>query len=195
MVTTAAFASTNKLTKVLTAAAITLIGAAALIGCEQGQSTATSQPTVVHYSASWAKAYTSVAALKQDADLAVDGTIARIVGVTKESNNLIFTDYGLTVQSVAFNPHKAEISKEIVIHQTGGVVGNTRFEFLDNPLFHTGEHVVLFLQGYSPGHYFVIGGPTGRFRVQSGLVEPLSKDGIKFVGPMSEEAFLAVVRT
>ncbi len=154
------------------------------------------EPTVVHLDASWAKGYSSVGALKQDADLAVDGTIVRTVAVTKDNTGLVFTDFALSVQAVAFNPRKAVVSKdkEIVIHQTGGTVGNTRYEVRDDPLFKVGDHAVLFLQQYSADHYFVIGGPTGRFTVKDGFVYPMSHDGVKFTGPTTEDEFLTRIR-
>jgi hypothetical protein len=120
-----------------------------------------SRPSVVQLDASWAKAYRSFAELKQDADIAVDGSIDRTISVTRDTNGLVYTDFALSIDAVAYNPSKAPVSREIVVHQTGGVIGSTLYEVTDDPLFQSGERVILFLQQYSPGHYFVIGGPTG----------------------------------
>jgi hypothetical protein len=149
--------------------------------------------STVPLAASWAKGYTTITALKQDADLAVDGTVSRVVSVTKDSKNLVFTDYSISVRSVAHNPRKIAVSAEIIVHQTGGIVGNTKFELTDDPLFAIGEHVILFLQQYGPDHYFVIGGPTGRFQVQNGVVKAVSLDGVKLAADITEESFLAAI--
>lgn len=50
---------------------------------------------------------------------------------------------------------------EIIIKQTG----DESVEVEDDPLLKPGETAVLFLRDYSPGHYFIVGGPPGRFHV------------------------------
>lgn len=174
---------------------VTLLLAVSAIGVAVAANSYFANPStsVVRLDASWAKGYTSIAALKQDADLAVDGTIGRVIAVTKDSKNLVFTDYALEVRSVAFNRKRISVAPEIVVHQTGGTVGNTRYEVTDDPLFNAGEHVVLFLQQYSPGHYFVIGGPTGRFEVQNGLVKAFSPDGVNLGTTVTEDSFLSTI--
>lgn len=151
--------------------------------------------TNVPMTASWATAYTSFAALKANADVAVDGTITRIAGVTDQTpRNPASTDYVLRLQTVGYDPKHLIQSSEIVIHQTGGVIGGHRYEVTDDPLFQVGEHVILYLKQYGPDHYYVIGGPTGRFKVEGGSLRPMAQDGVRLVSPMSEAGWLATLR-
>jgi hypothetical protein len=39
-----------------------------------------------------------------------------------------------------------------------------------------------------------LGGPSGRFEVQNGLVTPINDEGVKFVAPMSESDFVAAIQ-
>src|SRR5487761_1710802 len=77
--------------------------------------------------------------------------------------------------------------------QTGGTVNGHVAQIADDPLFKVGERVVLFLHEYSPGRYFVVGGPSGRFELQAdGTVRPFNDEGVRMTA-MSEEAFVGEV--
>ncbi len=78
--------------------------------------------------------------------------------------------------------------------ETGGVIGNVRYEVSDDPLFREGEQAVLFLHQYRPEYYFVEGGPSGRFTVQGGMVRPITDEGIIFSAPVSETEFFTEIQ-
>jgi hypothetical protein len=185
-------------TRKLTVAALVVAGIALIVGfLAMGHANSTSsgaKAKTVRMEASWAKGYSSLSALKADADLSIDGTVSNVIGVTKDSKNLVFTDYAVSIKAVVYDPnHRAPMSA-IVVDQTGGIIGDSRFEVADDPLFQVGEHVILFLHEYSPGHFFVIGGPTGRFEVLGGYAHAMSPDGVKFTNPVTEAEFVASSR-
>lgn len=148
----------------------------------------------VSLSSDWAVTYQDIKSLKQAADVVVVGTITGVGGVTSTKPGLVFTDFTFQVRNVLQDPRGRVSGPTLSIHQTGGVIGNRRYEIQDDPLFQQGEQAILFLHEYSPGHYFVIGGPTGRFRVQGGLVHPVDDEGVQFAASMSEAAFVDLIR-
>jgi hypothetical protein len=139
---------------------------------------------VVSLDASWAKLYHSFADLKSNADLAVEGTVTKVLQtVTPSDGTPPSTDFQFTVSRVLQDPAKRlQGSSTLTLHQTGGTVGTTLYQVDDDPLFQTGEHVVLFLHEYQTGYYYVIGGPSGRFEVQNGTVKPINDEGVAYTG-------------
>nr|BBH93026.1 hypothetical protein KTA_12250 [Thermogemmatispora argillosa] len=63
----------------------------------------------------------------------------------------------------------------------------------DDPLFQIGDEAVLFLRPFRPGHYLVVGGPSGRFRLHNGLITPFTEQGVKLSWPLTEEEFRAAL--
>ena len=172
-------------------AAVTAAAALCVLGACSASPQTSAAPKVVSMDASWAEAYQSMSALKAHTDVAVEGTItAASLDPQASSTDVPFTDFQFTVGSTFFDPHNrivAAASKPAVltIHQTGGLVNGTIFQVDDDPLFQVGQRYVLFLREYSPGHYLVVGGPTGRFAVAaSGAVTPIVSDGVKFTGTL-----------
>ncbi|GHO51965.1 hypothetical protein [Ktedonobacter robiniae] len=172
----------------------------ALGGCgsasDQTSATTTSSnttPQIVHLDMSWSKNYHTLKDLKQDAGVAVHGTITRIINQEVDSAGIPYTNFEFTVSHIAHDPAKSLTKNAVVggatritIHQTGGVVNNTHYESSDDPLFQVGEQYILFLKEYKPGFYYVIGGPTGRFKVQNGAVSPMNNDGVPFSGSQDD---------
>jgi hypothetical protein len=157
--------------------------------CSSGHS-ATARTTVT-MDASWAEYYHSLSTLKAHSELAVEGTITGVKSVSS-AHGIPFTDFEFTVSSTLFDPgHRVTIGKAVVIHQTGGTMNGRQFQVDDDPVFHVGEHLVLFLREPQPGLYMVVGGPTGRFEVGNGALTPAVKDGVKFTG--STQAFASAV--
>jgi hypothetical protein len=162
----------------------------ALSACDAGGA----QTQQVHYlDASWPVLYHDFSSLKRAADLAVAGNIAGIAAQTVDQG-IPYTDFTFSVSQVLYNPHHLTVGSRLVIHQTGGVLNNQRFEVQDDPLFQVGEQAVLFLHQFSPGHYFVVGGPSGRFRVSNGLVAPINGEGIRLSQPLPMTRFSAQVQ-
>ena len=57
----------------------------------------------------------------------------------------------------------------VYVYQNGGDYNGAHVINLDEPPFAPGERVILFLnQSSSPDHYYVVGGPQGRFQVVGG---------------------------
>lgn len=187
-----------------------LVSVALLLGsCGTGvaqHSTATDATTVplvgyhpdktVTYGASWAGSAHDLQSLKRDADLSVEGTITKVSGVTTDQGGIVFTDFVLAVTTTLLDPGRRVKSANttIIIHQTGGMVGSTLFQMEDDPLFQVGEQAILFLHEYSPGYYFVLSGPVGRFVVRNGLVSPINDEGIALDAPLSVAAFITKVQ-
>jgi hypothetical protein len=142
--------------------------------------------------ASWAHVYHDIGSLKKASDVAVDGSVAGIAGQTGQ-DSIPFTDFTFTIQRVVYDPHQLATRNSLLIHQTGGTVNGQRVSLHDDPLFAVGEHDIVFLHQYSPGHYFVEGGPSGRFFVRNGLVSAINDEGVKLSGSVSEADFISQI--
>jgi hypothetical protein len=176
-----------------------LFGIVVFIGSNTQSITSTHQPNaevVINVDASWPKFYHSLTDLKTSSDIAVEGSIAAIASQTIEQN-LPFTDFQFHVDKILSAPKGVISGNTIIIHQTGGpmtvnVQGTATkvlFQVGDDPLMHAGDHLVLFLHQYAPNHYFVVGGPTGRFTVQQGVVHPINSEGISLPITTSDSDF------
>jgi hypothetical protein len=127
---------------------------------------------------SWAEHYSTVAELKKHTDVAVHGTVTKLVETTKDAKGIPFTIYQLTVSDVIVD-RKHQLSganPTVTIKQTGGVVDGSTVQVDDDPMFAVGDEVVLFLAEGSPGLYRVIGGPNGRYVVVGGKVKPFNAE-------------------
>jgi hypothetical protein len=153
--------------------------------------------------ASWAMGYKSLKELKRAAamDLAVQGTFTAIQSTEGQassggSNGLLATDFSFMISKVLLDPHHALKTSpaSIIIHQTGGRSGGTLHQVCDDPLFRVGEEAILFLHQFSPGHYFVIGGPSGRFEVDNGRVQPVNNEGVKLSPGLTVQQFYALLQ-
>ncbi|HEY7349077.1 MAG TPA: hypothetical protein VH599_12260 [Ktedonobacterales bacterium] len=156
-------------------------------GCDQSSSAASQQPSysrVVTLDASWSVLYSDVKSAKAASDVVVLGAIASIkrVGFTKndqgQDDGIVFTDYVFTIERTIVDERRLLKSPTILIHQTGGILDGTKYEIQDDPLFQAGEHALLFLHIYKSGYAFIVGGPSGRFLVQNGLVQPRSPETV-----------------
>jgi hypothetical protein len=176
------------------AAAATLAMAASVGACSaSGTPVAAASPVQTNYlDVSWAESYHTVAALKAHSDLAVEVKVTKVLDQTTADGNIPYTDFQITVESVLYDPaHRVHAASSmqpatLALHQTGGTLNGQKLMVEDDPLFTTGEQCVLFLREYSPGHYLVVGGPTGRFTVTAaGMLVPIVKDGVTFSGQVS----------
>ena len=151
---------------------------------------------IVGIAASWAKGYSSLNGLKQDADLGVQGHFTAVVEAATDSSGLAYTDFTFTITQVLWDPHHQipGSTSSITIRQTGGCIGDTLYKVDDDPLFQIGEEAILFLHQFSPGQYYVIGGPSGRFEVRNGLVQPVNDEGVKLPSDLTEQQFYALLR-
>jgi hypothetical protein len=144
--------------------------------------------------ASWAKLYHSFTDLKHDADLIVQGTVTQVLQTESPTDATPYpaTDFLFTVSQVLQDPANRLQGTTLTLHQTGGMVDNTLYEVDDDPLFQPGEQSVLFLHEYQPGSYYVIGGPSGRFVIQNGTVQPINDEGVPYTGGSLNSFFTQV---
>ena len=145
---------------------------------------------------SWAEFYRDLGSLKRASALAVAGTIVAIDSQTVE-DGIPFTDFRLRVSRLLYNPrHLLQgdgQGSELIIHQTGGLLNGEQVSVQDDPLFQIGEGTILFLRPFRPGHYLVVGGPSGRFRLHNGLVTSITDEGIRLNWPLTAEEFKAAL--
>jgi len=68
-------------------------------------------------------------------------------------------------------------SSEVVIHVLGGEIGEMGVWVEDQPSFHRGERVLVYLREHSEGSfygiegYYVVGGPQGKFTISFGIAK------------------------
>jgi len=143
------------------------------------------------------KGYHSLTGLKQDADLGVQGLFTAVVDTTSpDSSGLVYTDFTFTITHVLWDPHHQipGSTNSVTIHQTGGCTGGTFYKVADDPLFQIGEEAILFLHQFSSGQYFVIGGPSGRFEVRHGFVQPVNDEGVQLPPNLTEQQFYTLLQ-
>ncbi|HEY7347603.1 MAG TPA: hypothetical protein VH599_04735 [Ktedonobacterales bacterium] len=174
---------------------IGLVAASAVI--VSGCSSSSRPGQTVKISASWAVTYHDLKSLKQGSDIAAVGSISEVANVTREGPGRgdVTTDFVFSISKVILDPGQRVKGSSLTIHQVGGVMGDTLYEVEDDPLFQVGEHLILFLHEYSPGHYYVAGGPTGRFEIRNNMVTPVNDEGVKFSAPMTEADFIAAIQS
>lgn len=153
-----------------------------------------------HYShkaamdASWSVSYTDLKSLKAASTVVIEGNIVAVASATLDTaTNIPYTDFTVSIAKVVYDPQGHVHGAAAIVHQTGGIVNDTLHQIDDDPLFQVGEHVVLFLHEYDPGKYYVVGGPTGRFEVRSGVVSAASTRGVALPPSTSIDAFLTQV--
>lgn len=153
---------------------------------------------------SWAVGYGSLKELKraEGLDLAVQGTFIKILNTQGQfslangQNGPLTTAFSFVISKVLLDPHHLlkSISASIAINQMGGWQGNKLHQICDYPLFSLGEEVILFLHQSSSDQYSAIGGPSGRFEVRKGLVQPVNGEGVKLPPGLTEQQFYTLLQ-
>jgi outer membrane murein-binding lipoprotein Lpp len=165
---------------------------ALVAGCSSAQK---GQPVKVAGGAKWDAHYNNIHELTAHSDLAAAGSFTAVAG--HSAGNAPATDFTFTISRVLSDKLKKEsVGATITIHQTGGTMADgSPVEASDDPLFKVGENSVLFLHEISPGHFYVIGGPNGRFglpaqSVNSGssTVKPANDETVQFNGTIDQLA-------
>lgn len=170
-----------------------ILGTAFLVSGCTGGNTPTAQNPPNHMHASWAEWYTDMKSLKHASDVAVAGAFTAIVGRTVQ-DDIPYTDFMFSPARILYDPHHSLTGQSLLIHQTGGLIGGQQVAVDDDPLFQVNEQAVLFLREYSPGHYLVVGGPSGRFRLANGMVSPMAAQGLSLKWPVSEADFFTLIQ-
>jgi hypothetical protein len=179
----------------LVIATLLFCGVLLITGCTQNPQATLPQASLTIYKseASWAVLYHDIKSLKKNADVVIEGTITGVSSMDGKPP-LVFTKFIFHINHVILDPKHLVVSDHVIVNQTGGIVGNNLYEIEDDPLFQRGEEAILFLHQYSPSLYDVIGGPSGRFRVQGGKVTTINDEGVKFSTSMSEADFQQAVQ-
>lgn len=131
-------------------------------------------------SPSWALWFTKLPDLAARSDLALSGTVTKIIDVANigsdPTSGILQTTYQFAVDRVLVGD-KAGV---IRVSQSGGVDNQQKIvmDVDDDPRFAVGETAVLFLTEVTPGLYAVQGGPSGRFRLHDGLVSAVAANGV-----------------
>jgi len=142
---------------------------------------------------SWALNYDTITDLKKDADAVIVGTIRQVDSIERGDHDLVFTNFLVDVQQDLHHRTSAP-GTQIILHQTGAADQTQSVEVRDDPLFSVGDQVVLFLHEYNPGHYYVLGGPQGRFHIHNGTVQSLESHIKSYSAPVSIDTFVAMVK-
>lgn len=154
--------------------AITFIAALSLTGCGAHQEPEVRSTQSVELS--WADGASSKGELVRKAD-------AIVVGTVQSTEVAEMTDFGpltdATISVDTWAKSKDTRPDEITIRQTGGVVDGVFYEVEDDPLLQVGEKGVFFVRyDGNTGVYVVLGGPTGRFKVNGDEAVPLPNSSI-----------------
>lgn len=152
---------------------------------------------------SWARFYSSLTELKRatELDLAVQGTFTAVQATQGDAPSAgpstpLMTDFSFTISKVLLDPHHVlgGSSSSITIRQAGGQIGATVHQVCGDPLFRVDETAILFLHHSDAGQYFVMGGPSGRFVVHDGLVQPVNDEGVRLPAGLTEQQFYTMVQ-
>lgn len=183
-----------KCVSILLLSGFVMWGILLLSGCTSASQPAQGQKmTTVTIYPSWSRLYQDLKSLKHDSDVAVSGTITGI-SKTIPSSSLVMTDFTFLIHKTLWDPHKRINGTSLIVQQEGGVTNNTRYVAEDDPLFQVGEEAVLFLHEFSPGNYYVMGGPSGRFLIRGGIVKPINNEGISLPSNLSESTFYTEIQ-
>jgi hypothetical protein len=151
--------------------------------------------TIVHIDASWHTHYASVKDAKRDPEinLIIAGTVTTLKPSQKQGP-LVTTEAIFTITRVAWNPHNLSVGSTLAVNALGGTIGNVVYQVDDFPMYQVGEHEILFLHFDSAtGKAETLGGPSGRLRVQNGIVKPLNDQGMNVPSNIDENTFLASI--
>jgi hypothetical protein len=151
-------------------------------------------PATTHLSVSWAVEYRDLGDLKRASDLVVIGSISGIAASTT-NRGVPFTDFDVAKINVIYDSKARGAVTSLILHQTGGTVNGQLLQVDDDPLFQVGDDVILFLHEFSTGHFYVVGGPTGRFVVNNnGTVHPISGQGVPVATSTTKAQFVVQIQ-
>ena len=163
-------------------------------GPSEEKPSAPATPPVVEMGASWAEYYNSMADLKAHSDIAVLGSVSSISPPALPSQGPVYQMVTLAVERTLWTrSHDTARPASVTFEQTGGTYQGVTYQVEDDPLFHVGDHAILFFTEYSPGKYRVSGGPTGRFGIVGGQVKPTVPDGVPVTPGTAEASFIATL--
>lgn len=142
--------------------------------------------------ASWARHFNTLEALVEASDVIVVGKIKGDGAIQEpaQGRKAIATDYELDVKKVLKDHKQRNKLNSLILRQPGAITNEAVLELHDHPLFKKNQRVVLFLREFEAGKVVIIGGPNGRFHIESDRIVPVDKHGITVDPNMSEQKFV-----
>lgn len=122
---------------------------------------------VMKISASWAHYCASIAELSAASEAVVVGTVKRTADAGRKPTSnrrdpgTPYTDFEVNVERLV----AGDVDSTVIVHQLGGDIAGTRWEFGSDPLFVVGERYLLFLKRSPDTGLYYVAGPGGRFVV------------------------------
>ena len=132
--------------------------------------------------ASWAHYYKSVDELYTRADLVILCEVSSSISYYEKASIFgekdISTNYTMKILEVYKGTPE---NKNIIVHQTGGKLGNKVHYISDDPLIDH-EKMILFLRRYHYSQYAILGGPQGRYIIRNDNVYSIGEVNSKASG-------------
>lgn len=125
-----------------------------------------------HLDPSYAYNYGNLTQLTHASSAVVVGQVT--TGTTyRGADGILYTDYEIAVTKLLGG---TTADPTIVLHVTGGTLGNTKETVTGLPMLKVGQQVVVFAQQYAPDHYHLTGNPEALWLVNRGtVVSPYAK--------------------
>lgn len=140
--------------RILAAAVLLLLAA----GCAT-KTSASGPERVVTLSPSWAEAYPTVQQTARNANAIALITVRGTQSV-EVADGAVYTNFNADV--TRWVTTSSDTPRSIIVRQMGGKGGSVTYVVDDDPLLQPGQEQLVFLRQFSPGHYVIQGGPTGR---------------------------------
>lgn len=179
-------------TKLVIGATVFILSACAVNQGPTQPSVAPTIPEARGVFSSWARNFKTLEGLVEASDIIVVGKINGD-GTTLIPDRMVMdTEFELDVEKVLKDYKQRDKLSSLILRQTGGITQERVLEMYDDPLFKKDQRVVLFLREFEAGKVSVVGGPNGRFHVESDRIIPADKISIS-IEPMSEQKFVDAI--
>ncbi len=121
--------------------------------------------------ASWCDYYSGIEELCKAESLDLIARVKIGDGKQEDKNGLMMTTFAANVEELIYGNGEDIVN----IIMTGGVDHDSKtiYEILDDPLMQKDDEFIIFARKNESGTYTVLGGPQGRFLIESDTVYPL----------------------
>jgi hypothetical protein len=136
----------------------------------------------VRFHASWPRYFRRISDLTTKSDIGLVGRVSNISEAVAPTDGsppyrMITVD---TEKTAWVADSRKDNPKQVTFMQSGGIVEGVEYLLEGDPLIELDERIVVALDEYSPGNYRLVGGPSGRFRLNAAdEVVPVVEDGIQ----------------
>lgn len=127
------------------------------------------------FEATYAKRYSSLNELADESIAIVRGIVVseETPGYKYGGGGVVLSEIEFRVEKLYFGSDRFQPGSVITIGQTGGIIGNTRYQLEYEPLMTKGQEFVFFLTPWGnqfPNKLYTVGSYSGRFLVKDGIV-------------------------